>query len=93
MDGAYLLKMWVLRLTEKSKGRQQAVSSKVHARTLQVEEGGGEAQEAPQAGGEASTSRLNARVPGCSMSQRRIRLRLRVLTHLEGVLARVLLLV
>ena len=48
-DGAYLREMWVLRLTEKSKG----VSSKVHARTLQVEEGGGEAQEAPQAGGEA----------------------------------------
>ena len=52
-DGVYVRKMWVLRLTEKSKGRQQAVSSKFHAKTLQVEEGGGEAQEAPQAGGEA----------------------------------------
>ena len=52
-DGVHVLKMWVLRLTEKSKGRQQAVSSKVHARTLQVEEGRGEAQEAPQGCGEA----------------------------------------
>ena len=43
-DGVHVLKMWVLCLTEKLSGRQQAVSSKARVRTLQRERGGSEAQ-------------------------------------------------